>query len=121
MPIICFHTEALGNHPARKVSHSLHYPIDVTIVLVVYTTSHMLEGESSFATKYKTELQNSGGQERVGGGAGGQEKGAGRRGGAFAQKNAMLFIIVCCVWAPGNPKSNFKGIFVGTSDRFGRG
>ena len=49
-------------------AHSLHYPIDVTDVtiiivshfsLVSYTTSHMLEGDSSFATKYKTQPQNS--------------------------------------------------------------
>ena len=65
----------------------------------------MLEGDSSFATKYKTQLQHSGGQERVGGGAGGQEKGAGRRGGAFAQKNAMLFIcfVGCGLLATRNP------------------
>ena len=62
---VCFLAEALSKHPTRKVAHSPHYPIDVAIIilshfsLVSYTTSHMLEGESSFATKYKTQPQNS--------------------------------------------------------------
>ena len=57
---ICFHDEALSNNPTRKVAHSLHYPTDVIVLIVSHfslvssTTSHKLEGESSFTTKYKT-------------------------------------------------------------------
>ena len=33
---ICFHAEALSNDPTRKVAHSLHYPMDVTIKIVLH-------------------------------------------------------------------------------------
>ena len=33
---ICFHAEALSNNPTRKVAHSLHYLIDVTINIVLH-------------------------------------------------------------------------------------
>ena len=64
---ICFHRGALSKNPMRKVAHSLHYPIDVTTVivshlsLVWYATSPfvLLEGESSLAAKYTTQPQNS--------------------------------------------------------------
>ena len=30
---ICFHSEAPSKNPTRKVAHSLHYPVDVTITV----------------------------------------------------------------------------------------
>ena len=62
---ICFHAEALSNNPRKRwhIPCIIPYnPIDVTIIIVSQfsqvsnTTSHTLEGESNFATKYKTEL-----------------------------------------------------------------
>ena len=61
----------------RKVAHSLHFPIDVTIrivlhvLLVSYTTSHILGWQGKgFATKHKAE------HSRVGvAGAGGAGRG----------------------------------------------
>ena len=41
----CFHAEALSNNPMRKVSHSLHYPIEVAKASITGLTSHLLEGE----------------------------------------------------------------------------
>ena len=63
---IGFHAKALSSNPSRNVAQSLHYPIDVSIKivslfsLVSYTTSQMLEGESSFATKCKRGVGETG-------------------------------------------------------------
>ena len=70
---ICFRmffnvrAEALSNNSTRKVaqggtfpalSHRRSYNSRITPLTVSYATSPMLEGESSFATKYKTQPQN---------------------------------------------------------------
>ena len=58
--VFMLRAEALSNIPTRKVAHSLHARKIVSYFsLVSYTTSHMLEGESSFATKCETQPQHS--------------------------------------------------------------
>ena len=99
----CFHAEAPSNNPARKVAHSLHYPIDVTILIVsqlltglVYNLPYAGRGIKfcnevqdtapefpSFGINFTNDVSFLPGREEAGAGVvwGGGGGGWGRRGG----------------------------------------